>query len=485
MAKLTVFYSPVSDTTVAYIRQGVNVFSASGVWTEDEVRMTLRLLKLFPVGSWNREAGTVQYAIVLMLARTLAGVQKALEEFREEEIYRALAQGAAVVGKRVAVQPEFVSGVEVLVIDSATAEADDYELVYDHTDQTLAWQKATTTSTNTIPIEEGTFDIPDETGSLFVHVRIRPDELPPESRTETFDIVDVSSRDYLAQVSDNYLDGGLPRLGGESDTDYRARILTRLIEIRVTKWGIMYRLKQLLGYVPRVEETREGFEDWFLAGVGAPGEGTFMSGTPNTLYSGASSANYFLTVRVKEADKALQSVADAVAASSPVSRRFDITGGYGEPMASLDPLDAVLPVADGAALAQEGTAFEHRELLFDDTVDERADWTFRVPDDYTGEGVNLALFYRADDSEGRALIEVSERAAADDDVWDSALAVAREAKMRAPFSLSDQREDYVIVDPSWVAGERAQISVARLATDNRDDLIGDFRLIGVRMYKRT
>lgn len=482
---LTVFYSSTLDKTVAYHQVGQNVFEAVGVWTEDEVRMTLRLLKYFPVGSWNRGVGTIQFAIVLMMARSLAGVQTALEEFGQEEIYRALAEGATVIGKRVAVQPEYVSGVEILVVDPATDSADDYELVYDHAAQTLAWQKATTTSTNTIPIDNGSFDILDETGALFVRVRIRPDELPPESRTETFDIEDVSSRDYLAQVSDNYLDGRLPRLGGENDTDYRARILTRLATIRTTKWGIQYRLKELLGYVPRVEETREDFEDWFLAGVGAPGGGTFMPGTPDTFFSGASSANYFMTVRVKEADKSLQSVIDAVAEAAPASRRLDIQAGYGVEMARLDAEDAVLDTVTGATIAQAGTIFEHRELLFDDTVDEHADFTFRIPDDYSGEGVNISIFYRADDDKGRALINLSERSVTDDGVWDAPLTLVREVKLRAPFSLSDSREDFAILDPSWTAGHMAQISIERKATDNRDDLIGDFRIFGVRIYKRT
>ena len=488
---LTVSYSAVLDKTVAYLRQGQNVFEAKGVWTETEVRMALRLLKSLPPGSWSRALGTVQFAVILMLARALAGVEASLEEFRDKDIFRSLADGSIVIGKRVDVQPEFVGGVEILFLDPATADAATYELVYDHVAQTLAWQKATTTSTNTIPVAEGVFDVLDETGVLFARVRIRPAELPPESRTESFTVKSISTRDFLSQVADNYTDGRLPRLTGESDSLYRARTLARLVTIRTTIWGMRDRLRQLLGYVPRIEETRERFEDWCLAGVGAPGEGTYMSGTSDTFYAGASSANYFLNVRVKAADAGRQDVADAVAESAPASRRVDITSGYGVPIASLRMADAVLPTTGGAAFQDAGGNFIQKQIKFQSMVDETAYWTFIVPDDYAGEDTVMVLHFRGGSTGGGyALLSVSQDALSQGAAWDRALTLVREVKVRTPNTFvsglgGPSGEDFLVLNASWTAGQIVHLALTRLGTDPRDTWDSFFYLIGVKILKRT
>lgn len=268
---LTIFYDPGADQTVAYFKQGRNRFVAAGEWTEDEVKMALRLIRLLPVGSWNRAPQTVQFAIVLALAREIQAIHAAAQEFGAEEIFRSLAQGETVIGKKVAAQPAYITGVDILVVDPGTVAGDTYELVYDHAAQTLAWQKTGDTSVNIVAARDGKFDILDAAGALFVHVRVRASELPPESRTETFTIADVKSIDYLQRIADNYTSETLPRLMSETDADYRARILDVLREIRVTKWGMQRALKSVLGYMPRIEERREWFEDWFVAGKAVMG----------------------------------------------------------------------------------------------------------------------------------------------------------------------------------------------------------------------
>lgn len=790
---LTVFFD--GTKTVAYTQQGKNKFEAVGVWTLDEVKMALRLLRSFPIGSYNRAPGTLQFALALSLARTLEEANQSIKDFGNNEIYRALANGPIVVGKRVSEQPDFVSGVEIVHLDPATAVGTTYELVFDVAAQTLAWQKATFVSANTVAVKDGEFDIPDDTGALFVHVRVRVDELPTEDRTESFTIENVESTDYLARNIINYFADRFPRDTGESDTDYRARGLAFLTEIRVTKWGMADRLRRLLGYVPRIEENREWFEDWFVAGKAAPasevdgvtadvvtpasvvikpsakdatlrdnqpdlndgtagtnlvgqdslgnvkrivmefdlssipanailtsatlelyadststggnadnrthnihritqgwtespvaqvvdlvpgdveiddefkvilddsttqetfsfkataptvlnvtagltaalaastivsavdnttkvtitslaagvpftfitttinaaggqdtqtftgaittasglgatwnnqaadfdsavlgtiatglataigvykistdvhavvdqwlrGEksnfglmlrdsdeatsGTFwryvsdegiaaqqpilrvsyvtvtpgvqttdpalltaLVGSIDTMLSGNSSVNYFLNVRVKAADVADQDVIDAIAETKPMSRRVHLTSGYGVELVSWDAEDGVAPASGGATFGEAGGTVRFGELVYADSADERADFQFQVPDDYSGEGVNVVIFYRTASQEGRALIEVSERSLVDDDVWDSALVIAREFKARAPFSGSDIREVYAVIDPTWTARDIVQLAVKRSALNPIDTLVGGWKLLHVRLFKRT
>jgi hypothetical protein len=267
---LTVHYNALQDKTFAYLgQQGRNRFIAKGQWTEDEVRMALRIVKNFPIGSWNRNPETVQFAFALALARNFEAIRKTNSDLVATEIFIDTASGQQSVGRRVDDQPQQMTGVEILHLDPGHGIGDTYELVYDNSAQTLAWQEQGQTSTNTESVREGTFDILDDTSNLFVHVRVRPDELPPEDRTESFLIEDRLSVDYLERVANNYF--SFPRKTGESDADYRQRIKGRIKEIKTTIWGMKDRFDRVLGYIPRMEETREWHEDFFVAGKAVPG----------------------------------------------------------------------------------------------------------------------------------------------------------------------------------------------------------------------
>ena len=267
---LTVHYNSLQDKTYAYLgQQGRNRFVAKGQWSEDEVRMALRIVKNFPIGSWNRNPETVQFAFALVLARNFEAIRKANSDLVATEIFIDTASGQQSTGRSVDDQPQEMTGVEILHLDSGTGIGDTYELVYDRSASTLAWQKQGFTSTNIEVIREGTFDILDDTGNLFVHVRVRPDELPPEDRTESFIIEDRLSVDYLQRVAGNYFP--LLRVSGENDASYRQRIKDRIVEIKTTTYGMKDRFRRVLGYVPRMEETREWHEDFFVAGKATPG----------------------------------------------------------------------------------------------------------------------------------------------------------------------------------------------------------------------
>lgn len=263
---LTVHYNALQDKTFAYIgQQGRNRFVAKGQWTENEVRMALRIVKNFPIGSWNRNPETVQFAFALVLARNFEAIRKTSSDLVATEIFIDTASGQQSVGRRVDDQPQGMTGVEILHLDPGTGIGDTYELVYDRSAGTIAWQKQGSTSSNTKVIREGAFDVLDDTGNLFVHIRVRPDELPPEDRTESFLIEDRLSVDYLERVAENYFP--LLRESGESDSVYRQRIKDRIGEIKTTIWGMKDRFRRVLGYVPRMEETREWHEDFFVAGA--------------------------------------------------------------------------------------------------------------------------------------------------------------------------------------------------------------------------
>lgn len=263
---LTVFFDSVNNKTVAYIKHGVNKFEAEGQWTTDEVKMTLRLVRNFPIGSWNRAPGTLQFAIALALARTMEQARISIQEFGDNEIFRSSARGQLSVGRRVSDQPDFVSGVEIIHLDPTTAVGDTYELVFKNVAQTLAWQKQGQTSTNTVSVREGSFDIKDDTGNLFVRVRVRKDALPTEDRTESFTIQDVKTVDYLGRLARNYFGTKVTRASGEADAALQKRILDFIEDVGNTRWGLQDRLKRAVDYVPRLENTREWHEDFFVPG---------------------------------------------------------------------------------------------------------------------------------------------------------------------------------------------------------------------------
>ena len=145
---------------------------------------------------------------------------------------------------------------------------------------------------------------------------------------------------------------------------------------------------------------------------------------------------------------------------------------------------AILPTSSYAQFTDfDGTNFSYRVLAFDTSADEKAYWSFPIPDNFTGTTVTFTYYWTTDSGGAGETVEweVDTGGFANDEAWKTGAlggtAVGTSDTWIADGDLHAVTSAAVTCD--WTAGDMATVYLFRDVSG--DDLGGDAYLIGVKI----
>lgn len=172
--------------------------------------------------------------------------------------------------------------------------------------------------------------------------------------------------------------------------------------------------------------------------------------------------------------------------------KFDTNGslsfsGAARPYSELifDPIDSVVPVANGCTKTQTDAA-NHSYFTndCDAATDEKANWQFKMPSNYaTGTNVQVDVYWEANATSGAAIFDVGYVGVADGEAWDAAsiTTVTGAAKTTAGTAYLVNTSTVTLTAPDITADDLVTLRLNRDADNGSDTLAVDAKVLKIRV----
>lgn len=150
---------------------------------------------------------------------------------------------------------------------------------------------------------------------------------------------------------------------------------------------------------------------------------------------------------------------------------------------------ATIPTTSGAAAATKVESSTNKQNMyvvdFDASTDERAEWTFVMPDNYDGGTITAKFYWQTTATSGDVIWAIQGRSYGDaetiDQAYGTAVTVTDTASGTAAQNLISAATAAITLSGTPAGGELVQIRAYRDADAGGDTMSADARLIGVKL----